>query len=147
VIEKSGNDADALPSETVISILLYTPSSPSSACPDNRPVLASNVAQLGRLRIENVNVSPSVSLAEGVKEYMVPITMAGLGDPKIVGALLSTSPPPMPESDAKSEPPCGVSERQPLTTDIVSSNARIWMCVVLPVHILLCPLYWGARNV
>src|SRR5688572_26604409 len=54
--------------------------------PCNRPVAASNAAQLGRLRIENVSGWPSASLAVGVNVYASLTTIDVAGVPEIVGA-------------------------------------------------------------
>jgi len=67
-IEKAGSDADALPSLTPITMPLFVPTSLAAGVPCNRPVVVLNVAHAGLLVIENVNESPSGSLAVGWNE-------------------------------------------------------------------------------
>ena len=55
------------PSDTEIIMLLFTPTSSLLGVPDNCPVLLSKFAQLGLLLILKVKLSPSISLAVGVK--------------------------------------------------------------------------------
>ncbi len=63
----------------------------SAGVPDNRPVLASNVAQVGWLPMLNVSVSLSASDAVGVKAYACPATTDVAGEPEITGARLPIS--------------------------------------------------------
>ena len=51
VIENAGNDAVALPSLTLMTMFAYEPTSAAAGVPDNRPVLALNVAQVGLFAI------------------------------------------------------------------------------------------------
>ena len=69
VIVNAGNEALAVPSLTLIAILGNVPTFAVAGVPVSRPVVALNVAQLGRFAIANVSVPPSGSLAVGVKEY------------------------------------------------------------------------------
>src|SRR5262245_44918195 len=56
--------------------------------PCSRPVVGSNTAQAGRLRMENVRACPSGSLAVGVKLYDAPTTIEVAGVPEMVGGRL-----------------------------------------------------------
>ena len=69
VIENAARLALSSPSDTLIRILEYVPSSASEGVPDRRPVLLLKLAQDGLPWIENVSVSPSASLADGTKLY------------------------------------------------------------------------------
>ena len=66
-IEKAGSDTDTVPSLTLIRMFAYVPTWVDVGVPDKRPVLVLKVAQLGRFWTLNPNVSPSGSLAAGVK--------------------------------------------------------------------------------
>src|SRR5687768_6955855 len=64
------------------------PTLPAPGVPDRRPVHASNVAQDGRFAMVNESVSPSASVATGLKSYACPSRAAVGGAPAIVGAEL-----------------------------------------------------------
>ena len=53
--------------------------------------MLSKLAQLGLLAIENVRLSPSTSLADGVKSKVVSSSTVLLGEPEIVGASFTLS--------------------------------------------------------
>jgi hypothetical protein len=57
--------------------------------PDNWPVLALNVAQVGLFVMLKLSASPSASLADGVKLYDCPAVTALAGEPLIAGALFA----------------------------------------------------------
>jgi len=63
---KAGKDMVERPSLTRITIFEYVPTCALVGVPDNRPVDVSNVAQLGRLEMLNVNRSSLGSVAVGV---------------------------------------------------------------------------------
>src|SRR5258706_4307152 len=86
VIENAGNGVEALPSLTLITMLLNVPMLLAPGVPCSKPVLVLNVAHVGRLAIENVNGSESASAAVGWKLYAVPCVAVVEGEPLIVGA-------------------------------------------------------------
>jgi len=53
--------------------------------PLKRPLVVEKVAQVGRLTIEKVSLSPLTSLAIGRNEYVLPTCALELGVPDIVG--------------------------------------------------------------
>jgi len=65
VIANAGSGVDALPSLTLITMLLYVRMFAAPGVPDKRPVLVSNAAQEGRFAIVKVRGSPSASAAVG----------------------------------------------------------------------------------
>jgi hypothetical protein len=65
VIENAGSDAVLRPSLTEITMLLYVRTLLTDGVPRRRPVVVLNVAQDGRLLMENRSVLPSGSLATG----------------------------------------------------------------------------------
>ena len=67
VIEKPGSEALACPSLTAMLMAGYDPASLLPGVPLIVPLLASKAAQSGRLTMLKVSVSPSASLAVGVK--------------------------------------------------------------------------------
>ena len=83
VIANAGSAADALPSLTLITMLLCVCAALGVPC--SAPVLILNVAQVGRLLILNVSVPPSGSFAVGVNAYAVPTVAVVGGVPEIVG--------------------------------------------------------------
>ncbi len=87
---KAGSDALSLPSLAVMTIPMYSPAAVVPGVPDNRPVVASNVAQVGLLPMLNVSLSLSASEAVGVKAYDCPATTDVAGEPEIVGARFGT---------------------------------------------------------
>src|SRR5688572_9837446 len=66
VIANAGNGVDAAPSLTLITMLLYVRMCEAPGVPCRVPVVALNVAQVGRFAISNVNESPSASAAAAV---------------------------------------------------------------------------------
>ena len=88
VIENAGNGVDALPSLTLMTMLLYVRTCVAPGVPCNAPVVTLNVAHVGRLAIANVNALPSGSLAVGVNVYAVPCVAVVAGAPEIVGGRL-----------------------------------------------------------
>jgi hypothetical protein len=89
VIENAGKDVVALPSLALMTMFAYEPTFVAAAVPDNRPVLALNVAQLGLFVMLKLRASPSASLADGMKVYDCPAVTAVAGAPLMVGALLA----------------------------------------------------------
>src|SRR5262245_16167612 len=86
---KAGSEALMLPSLTLIvmpEVVLTV-----DGVPQSRPVVASKLAQVGLLAIENVSGLLSGSLAVGRKEYAVPTVTEVLGVPEIVGAPLGAA--------------------------------------------------------
>src|SRR5512135_2745699 len=79
---------EVLPSLTMICTPVNVPALPSGGVPASRPVVASNVAQLGLLLISNVSLSPSGSLAVGWKLYGKVTFAVVTGVPEMVGARL-----------------------------------------------------------
>src|SRR6185295_1512446 len=67
VIANAGNGVDALPSLTLMTMLLNVPILLAPGVPCSKPVLVLNVAQVGRFAIENVSGSESASAAVGWK--------------------------------------------------------------------------------
>lgn len=82
---KEGNEAELVPSVTVITILEKVPV--AVGVPDSRPVVVLNAAHVGRLAIENVNGSLLGSDAVGVNEYAVVACTDAVGVPLITGLL------------------------------------------------------------
>ena len=64
-IANAGSCAVAVPSLTLITMLLNVPTLLAVGVPCSRPVVVLNVAHDGRFAIENVNGLPSGSLAVG----------------------------------------------------------------------------------
>src|SRR5688572_7794593 len=83
VIVKCGSDAELTPSVAMIMIDAKVPA--AVGVPERRPVDVLNVAQDGRLRMENVSALPSGSRAVGWKEYAVPTLAVVGGVPEICG--------------------------------------------------------------
>jgi hypothetical protein len=86
-IENAGSCAVACPSLTPMTMLLNVPMLALVGVPARRPVLALNVAQLGRFVMLYVNALPSTSVAVGVNEYCTPTDAPVGGVPLITGAL------------------------------------------------------------
>lgn len=84
-IANADNDADVLPSLTLITIPEVLPTSAAVGVPLSCPVAVLKLAQGGWLVIENVKVLPDGSVVVGVKEYAVPTVMLVSGEPEIVG--------------------------------------------------------------
>jgi hypothetical protein len=63
VMENAASDADAVPSLTLITMLLFVPTCAAPGVPCSRPVVVSKVAHTGRFAIENVSGSLSASAA------------------------------------------------------------------------------------
>jgi hypothetical protein len=85
VMLNAGSIVDDTPSVTMIMINEYVPV--AVGVPLSRPVLVLNVAHAGLLRMENVSVLPSGSLAVGWNEYAVPTVAVVTGVPEMVGDL------------------------------------------------------------
>ena len=64
---KAASDADAVLSDTEITMLLYAPTFAVVGVPDSRPVVVLKLAHVGRLSTRNVSVLPSASAALGWK--------------------------------------------------------------------------------
>ena len=103
---KGASEAESLPSETEIVTPGLVPISVAPGVPVRLPVAVSKLAHDGGLSIENVRVSPSASLAVGVKEYGCPSVTCKRGEPLMTGARfdgvgvtfvdVSDPPPPQP---------------------------------------------------
>jgi hypothetical protein len=65
-IENSGNGVDAVPSLTLMTMLLYVLMWVAPGVPCSVPFVGLNVAQVGRFAIEKVSALPSGSEAVGV---------------------------------------------------------------------------------
>jgi hypothetical protein len=76
----------ACPSLTLIVTFANVPALLAVGVPCSRPVLAVNVAQVGRFAMLYVSVSPSASAPVGVNENCVPTVAVVGGAPEIVGA-------------------------------------------------------------
>src|SRR5438045_3799752 len=83
-IANAGSDAEALPSLTPITMFENVPAAVGVPC--SWPVVALNVAQVGRFAIVKVSVSPSASLAVGTNAYGCPTATEVIGVPEITGA-------------------------------------------------------------
>ena len=79
------NDADVLPSLTLITIPEVVPTSAAVGVPLSCPVAVLKLAQDGWLVIENVRAPPNGSVVVGVKEYAAPTVTLVFGEPEIVG--------------------------------------------------------------
>src|SRR5688572_4784406 len=88
VIANAGSAADALPSLTLMTMLLYVRMWEAPGVPCSAPVLTLNVAHVGRFAIANVNALPSKSAAVGWNTYAVPCVAVVAGEPEIVGGRL-----------------------------------------------------------
>ena len=84
-IANADNDADVLPSLTLITIPEVLPTSAAVGVPLSCPVAVLKLAQGGWLVIENVKVLPDGSVVVGVKEYAVPTGALVFGEPEMVG--------------------------------------------------------------
>jgi len=67
-IENGDNDAESVPSVTLMTMLASVPTSPVPGVPDSWPVVVLKAAQVGLFWIENVSAFPAGSLAVGVNE-------------------------------------------------------------------------------
>jgi hypothetical protein len=67
VIENAGSAALDAPSLTLMTMFEYVPTVARVAVFESLPVKVENASQLGLFWIENVRVSPSASLAAGLK--------------------------------------------------------------------------------
>ena len=67
-IANAGNAAEAMPSDTEITMLEYVPTWDDDGVPVSLPVVLLNVAQAGLFLTLNVSVLPSGSDAVGLKE-------------------------------------------------------------------------------
>jgi hypothetical protein len=85
VIANAGNDADVLPSLSVITMPEVVATSAAVGVPLNCPVAVLKLAHGGWLMIENVRVLADGSVVVGVKEYAVPTVTLVFGEPEIVG--------------------------------------------------------------
>ncbi len=83
---KAGSDLLALPSLTLMTMLVYVPV--VCGTPDNRPVLVLKFAQYGLFLMVKFSVSPLASDALGRNAYVTPTIAVDDGVPLIVGALL-----------------------------------------------------------
>jgi hypothetical protein len=84
----AGKLALAVPSLTLILMLLNVPTLAAVGVPLSRPVLELNAAQAGALAMLNVSVLPSASVALGENTYALPCSTLVLGVPAICGAEL-----------------------------------------------------------
>jgi hypothetical protein len=85
LIENAGNDAENVPSLTLITMFEYVPACEDVGAPDSVPLVVLKLAQAGGFCTLNVSLSPSGSDAVGVKVYSDP-TLADVGGlPEIVG--------------------------------------------------------------
>src|SRR5262245_60736681 len=87
-MENAGSSTVSLPSLTVMTMLLYVPTSVPDGRPVKRPVCVSNVAHDGRLRILKLSASPSASLAHGWYWYGTPAVAVAGGRPEMTGGVL-----------------------------------------------------------
>src|SRR5690349_4094973 len=85
VIANGGSETLAVPSLTLIAMLLNAPTFAAAGVPVRRPVAVLNVAHVGRFAIVNVSVPPSGSDAVGVNVYAAPTVAVVAGVPEIVG--------------------------------------------------------------
>ena len=85
VIANGASVAAACPSLTPIMMLLNVPIFALVGVPERSPVLALNVAQVGRFVMLYVSVLPSGSVAIGVKAYWTPTATVVAGVPLITG--------------------------------------------------------------
>ncbi len=80
--------AESEPSETVM-VMLLIPTSELEGVPLNLPLDGSKAAQAGLPLIEKISVSPSGSLAAGVKEYACSAGITWVAGPVITGGWLT----------------------------------------------------------
>jgi hypothetical protein len=85
VIANADNEADALPSLTLITMPEVVPTFAAVGVPLSCPVALLKLAQEGWLVMEKVRVLPDGSVVVGVKEYAVPTVTLVAGEPEIVG--------------------------------------------------------------
>jgi hypothetical protein len=67
LIENAGSETLVMPSLTPMMMFAYVPAEVLAGVPDRVPVLVLKLAQAGMFVTLNVNLSPSESLAVGVK--------------------------------------------------------------------------------
>jgi hypothetical protein len=118
VMLNAGSIVEDTPSVTMIMMDENVPV--ALGVPDSRPVLVLNVAHAGLLRMENVSVLPSGSLAVGWNEYAVPTVAVVIGVPEMVGDLFGFG--------------CTTIENVGSETRVVPSVTEI----VTPLHVLAC---------
>jgi hypothetical protein len=85
VIANADNEADVLPSLTLIRMPEVVPASAAVGVPLNCPVAVLKLAQEGWLVTEKVRGLPDGSVVVGVNEYAVPTVTLVFGEPEIVG--------------------------------------------------------------
>jgi hypothetical protein len=88
VTANDASDADAVPSETEITMPEYVPTLVLVGVPVSAPVDVLKLAQAGLPEILNVNALPSGSEAVGWNAYDEPTVTLAAGVPEITGALL-----------------------------------------------------------
>src|ERR1700732_1751034 len=87
LIENAGNDAESVPSLTLMTMFEYVPACADVGAPDSVPLVVLKLAQAGRFCTLNVSLSPSGSDAVGVKLYSDPTATPVAGCPKMVGGV------------------------------------------------------------
>jgi hypothetical protein len=88
VIANAGSAVLAWPSLTRMRMLENVPALPVPGVPFRRPLVDEKVAQVGLFCTLKVKVSPSGSLAVGVKLYALPVVTDVAGVPEMVGGRL-----------------------------------------------------------
>ena len=94
MIVNAGSEALAVPSLTLIAMSANVPTFAAAGVPVRRPVVALNVAQLGRFAIANVSVPPSGSLAVGANEYAARRSPSPAASPRSSAASSQGRAPP-----------------------------------------------------
>jgi hypothetical protein len=85
VIANADNEADALPSLTLITTPEVVPTSAAAGVPLSCPLAVLKLAQEGWFVMEKVRALPDGSVVVGVKVYAVPTVTLVFGEPEIVG--------------------------------------------------------------
>ena len=88
VILNAGSADVTIPSDTLIDISAYTPTSVPAGMPHKRPLFASKLAHAGFPETEKTNCPALVKLAAGVKSYSVPTCTCDGGVPAINSGLV-----------------------------------------------------------
>jgi hypothetical protein len=92
VMEKGGSFLSTMPSDTLMTMSSYVPTSPSDGRPESSPVSGSKLAHDGMFLISKNTSSPSGSWACGVKAYLFEYTTSAGGLPLIDGAVFDGVP-------------------------------------------------------
>lgn len=143
-IENAGREAEALPFETPITMLLYVPTSPADGWPESWPVPESRDAQDGELVAVKVSAPPLDPDTVGVKLYEPFAATLVAGVPEIVKmvapaggrTLLSAPEPPQPLSAIENVRAHAIQPNRPILA--TSESIRMTSSKAVPHELRSC---------